>query len=167
MRPCLPVPLVAAALALGGCGGEPPPTPDPTALPASWEGVWSVTFTTLDCGSGGVVNESTSEQVLCEGQPLRFDFDDPLLTHLECDGVVTDGSFDLECRQTWTVAPSCDVTLQVSLAGTRDGESFSGTGSLATTNQERAAGACADYLPICFDLQIEGTRLRPSSGECN
>jgi hypothetical protein len=149
-----------------GCGGESTPPPDETRLPASWHGVWSVTVTFLECSSGGVVRETTSEQVLCEGAPLRLDFDDPLLTHLVCDGAVTDGTFELGCDQTYAVTADCDVTLHVTVAGAKAGDSFEGSGSFTTSNAERAAGACTDYPPICFDLALDGTRLRDPGAAC-
>jgi hypothetical protein len=155
------------ATAAPGCSGEPAPPPDETRLPASWHGVWSVTMTLSDCTSGGVVQETTSEQVLCEGAPLRFEFDHPLLTHLVCDGRVTDTTFELLCNQTYPAAPDCDVTLHVTVTGTKAGDSFSGAGNFTTSNAERAAGACADYdPPLCFGLAIEGARLRDPGAQC-
>ena len=171
MKTCRP--FVASLLAtlvtavLPGCGGAPAPPPDETRLPASWHGVWSVTMTLTDCSSGGVVQQTTSEQVLCEGAPLRFEFDHPLLTQLVCDGRVTDGTFELLCDQTYPATPDCDVTVHVTVAGTKAGDSFTGAGGFTTSNAERAAGACADYdPPLCFGLALEGTRLRAPGSQC-
>jgi hypothetical protein len=157
---------VAAVAVMPGCAGDSAPPPDDTRLPGSWHGVWSVTVTFLDCTSGGVVQETTSEQVLCEGAPLRFDFDNPLLSHLACDGVVTDGTFELGCHETYGVAQDCDVTVHVTVAGTKAGDTFAGTGSFTTSNAERSADACIDYPPICFDLALDGTRLRDPGTGC-
>ena len=157
---------------LGGCSAEspgPPPGPPPPpaeGIPASWDGVWTVTLVVLDCDSGGVVQESSGEQIFCEGEPFRFEFDDPLLSNIECDGTVDDDTFELICEQTFTVLPDCDVALHVMLAGTKVGETFSGSGTLTTTNTENVPGACGDFLPLCFGLTIEGTRDRDSGADC-
>jgi len=161
VRFLLLVPIALGAAALAGCGSDSPgPAPDP-GLPESWAGTWSVTVTVLDCDSGGVVGETTAEQVLCAGEPLRFDLQQ---FEIECTGPITDADFEVDCTDVWPI-PDCVLTVHVTLAGTKTGDAFEGAGGIRTTAEPATPGSCDGY-GLCYDLTIAGDRAGDAGAAC-
>lgn len=153
--------IAVGAAVIVGCGSDPPGPPADPGLPESWAGTWSVTITLLYCDSGGVAVETTAEQVLCAGEPLSFDFQG---AEIECTGPISDTGFEVDCVRAVAI-PMCDLTIHVTLTGTKEGDAFWGEGAIRTTGEPATPGSCDGY-GICYDLTITGDRVGDAGAGC-
>jgi hypothetical protein len=94
-----------------GRAGEP-------TIPASWQGVWTVTTIERECGDPTIVDEYTEPDTLCAGQ--RFYSEEG---SVECTGTVDDSGADITCTYTEEIDPvefpGCTVTFTATIVAER------------------------------------------------
>ena len=144
--------LTAALFLIVGAAGA-----EDIIVPVSWEGVWEVTTTEMDCQTLEVINVSTTLDTLCAGEILNPENPDGLFI---CSGTVTDVALHLECSSTLDVLPDCSLTVSFVSDGTRNGDTTSGV----SINTFTYTGAGCFFADTCTRLETTSVRTGDDPG---
>jgi len=148
--------LLVGGVAFHGCGDDDPTQPPSQLLfPASWAGVWRLTFNERDCATDSFVGVSVDTTCVEAGMSLVEFFDlSGYDVALSCSGSMTDSHIDATCTGHESFF-DCDVTLR--LSANRADSILSGTGSIRTSGCPVAS---------CLEFDILGRRLAPAPTGC-
>src|SRR5437773_5251872 len=96
-------------------------------IPAAWAGIWSATDTARDCVGPSVSVAGTMLDTLCTGMAFG-----PDTTQFQCSGTFSDTDFDITCTGHVDFDPTCSVTFNEHLQGTRSGDTVRTTTTFET-----------------------------------
>jgi hypothetical protein len=165
----LPVAVLLAIALIGstGCskkskGGNTPTAPVINAIPAGWEGVWSVRTIVRLCNTSLALLDTTIVDTLCAGTPVNEVVD---LSELGlCKGSEVHGndtSMSFSCNDSFDEG-GCTGTFSLTLNGTINPTAgTSATTGRLSVNATPETGECQD---VCLDLTQTGTRLGQDPG---
>jgi len=130
-----------------------------TPFPTEWLGVWDFEIQIKDCETQQVLFTLSSRDTLCPNEDV-IEGDD---FEYECTGTITETSFQLVCTATYEEPAGCTVDSDVSIEGTRTGNTFisSGTFSITYTGE-----TCPEPGTFCSIIEQTGTRVSTSTEGC-
>lgn len=122
-------------------------------IPQAWHGVWEVTRRRVDCATQQVLETTVLRDTMCAGTLFG------LPSEVTCAGTITDGAIDISCSSSSEVFPGCSITLNMTIAGSLSGDSYTGT---EITNWDYSDGC---PLPDqCLRYEREAVRLADDPG---
>jgi len=131
---------------------------DPYKIPPEWDGLWTSTDSTYDCG-GLFQTTEVSEDTLCSGavflDPAEFS------GVVECSGSFTATTINLTCTGTDSLFEGCDVTFSYTIHGTRSGNSAFLVLTFSTT-YDGSAPECDFFPDDCSQVNTHATRTGPA-----
>lgn len=120
----------------------------------AWKGVWESTRTEFDCDTGEIDQVVDDTFTICPGDVYDPEFETE--GDFNCDGSVTDTSFDIECTGTEEVFPGCTATFHLVTSATRVGDTVTST----TTRTIEFLPACM-AMDQCWTSETISTRIDP------
>jgi len=130
-----------------------------TPFPSEWLGVWDFETQIKDCETQQVFSTFSERDTLCPNDDV-LDEDD---FEYECTGTITETSYQLVCTGTYEEPAGCTVDVDVSMEGTRTGNSFSSTGTFSFTY---TGETCPVTGTFCSIIETSGTRVSTSTEGC-
>jgi hypothetical protein len=131
---------------------------DPYKIPPEWDGLWTSTDSTYDCG-GLFQSSEVSEDTLCSGavflDPADFEGD------VQCSGNFTATTINLTCTGVDTLFEGCLATFSYTINGTRSGANAFLVLTLSFT-YDGTAPECAFFPDDCSQVNTHATRTGPA-----
>jgi len=135
---------------------------DEPTLPAAWQGVWSMESIDRICGDSTIIDQQTSVDTLCAGDPFYAEE-----AQVSCTGTVDDQSADITCSFTQVIDekefPGCTVTFTFHLEAQRT--SATTLSALETLTIDYSEECPVFFEDSCTETTTTGTLL-PGDPEC-
>ena len=129
-------------------------------IPASWAGIWSGTYTAQACDPDSIVAVGfIALDTLCAGAAFG-----PDTSQYQCSGMFTDTDFDITCTGEMVISPTCFLTINDHLQGTRSGDVATTTYTVALTY---VPTLCASFPDQCSVTTGTLTRVGSPPAECS
>ena len=129
-------------------------------IPASWAGIWSGTYTVQSCDPDSIVAVGfIALDTLCAGAAFG-----PDTSQYQCSGMFTDTDFDITCTGQMVISPTCSLTINDHLQGTRSGDVATTTYTVTYTY---VPTLCASFPDQCSVTTGTLTRVGSPPAECS
>ena len=126
-------------------------------IPPEWAGIWTSVDSTYDC-QGVLQSTGVSTDTLCAGKELALD--DAGSFTMDCTGSTTATTVDMTCVHTEEIVTDCNLTLTITLQGTRSGDSYVVTNTVLF-DYAGTAPECGFIPDDCTRYVIHATRIEP------
>lgn len=146
-----------AGLRASSLGAAPARTQAGIVIPAEWAGIWTSVDSTYDC-QGVLQSTGVSTDTLCAGKELALD--DAGSFTMDCTGSTTATTVDMTCVHTEEIVTDCNLTLTITLQGTRTGDSYVVTNTVLF-DYAGTAPECGFIPDDCTRYVIHATRIAP------
>lgn len=131
---------------------------DPYKVPPEWDGIWTSTDSTYDCG-GLLQQVEVNEDTLCSGAVF---FDPNAITgDVQCTGSFTATTINLTCTGVDTIVTDCVATFTYNIHGTRSGDNAFLVATITTTF-EGTAIECGFFPDDCTQINSHAVRTGPA-----
>jgi len=152
-----------ASLVMGACSKDDPQVP-PTEVvfPASWAGVWRVTFPYRDCTTDSLLGVDVTVDSICVGTTVE-EFLGIRAEQLDvrCVGTITDTEFNAHCSGQ-SAAFGLEITVVADFTAARNDSVFTGGGS--ATLQYRSGNSTETE---CYAVSYDALHVAPAPPACS